>query len=94
MVDEVIVFKVLYQEFFVDFIVDSELVDKFIIVLFVGSRKQEIKDNLFDMIWVVLVFFGYQFVLVVVLGIFLEYYVKFVKGMELVVIFDWIYCLF
>ena len=49
-VDEVTAFKASHQESFADFIADSELADKPIIALLAGSRKQEIKDNLPDMI--------------------------------------------
>ena len=49
-VDEVTAFKASRQESFADFIADSELADKPIIALLAGSRKQEIKDNLPDMI--------------------------------------------
>lgn len=87
-VDEVTAFKASRQESFADFIGDSELADKPIIALLAGSRKQEIKDNLPDMIRAASVFPGYQLVLAAAPGISPEYYAKFVKGTELAVIFD------
>lgn len=87
-VDEVTAFKASHQESFADFIADSELADKPIIALLAGSRKQEIKDNLPDMIRAASAFPGYQLVLAVAPGISPEYYAKFVKGTELAVIFD------
>ena len=87
-VDEVTAFKASHQESFADFIADSELADKPIIALLAGSRKQEIKDNLPDMIRAASAFPGYQLVLVAAPGISPEYYAKFVKGTELAVIFD------
>lgn len=87
-VDEVTAFKASHQESFADFIADSELADKPIIALLAGSRKQEIKDNLPDMIRAASAFPGYQLVLTAAPGISPEYYAKFVKGTELAVIFD------
>lgn len=87
-VDEVTAFKASRQESFADFIADSELADKPIIALLAGSRKQEIKDNLPDMIRAASTFPGYQLVLAAAPGISPEYYAKFVKGTELAVIFD------
>ena len=87
-VDEVTAFKASHQESFADFIADSELADKPIIALLAGSRKQEIKDNLPDMIRAASGFPGYQLVLAAAPGISPEYYAKFVKGTELAVIFD------
>ena len=87
-VDEVTAFKASHQESFADFIADSELADKPIIALLAGSRKQEIKDNLPDMIRAASAFPGYQLVLAAAPGISPEYYAKFVKGTELAVIFD------
>ena len=87
-VDEVTAFKASHQESFADFIADSELADKPIIALLAGSRKQEIKDNLPDMIRAASAFPGYQLVLAAAPCISPEYYAKFVKGTELAVIFD------
>ena len=87
-VDEVTAFKASHQESFADFIADSELADKPIIALLAGSRKQEIKDNLPDMIRAASAFAGYQLVLAAAAGISPEYYAIFVIGTEVAVIFD------
>ncbi|UVS01346.1 lipid-A-disaccharide synthase [Bacteroides fragilis] len=86
-VDEVTVFKAANPETFADFISDNELADKPIIALLAGSRKQEIKDNLPDMIRATSAFPDYQLVLVAAPGISPEYYAEFVKGTNLQVIF-------
>lgn len=86
-VDEVTAFKAANPETFADFISDNELADKPIIALLAGSRKQEIKDNLPDMIRVASAFPDYQLVLAAAPGISPEYYAEFVKGTNLQVIF-------
>lgn len=86
-VDEVTAFKVANPETFADFISDNELADKPIIALLAGSRKQEIKDNLPDMIRAASAFPDYQLVLAAAPGISPEYYAEFVKGTNLQVIF-------
>lgn len=86
-VDEVTAFKAANPETFADFISDNELADKPIIALLAGSRKQEIKDNLPDMIRAASAFPDYQLVLAAAPGISPEYYSEFVKGTNLQVIF-------
>lgn len=86
-VDEVTAFKAANPETFADFISDNELADKPIIALLAGSRKQEIKDNLPDMIQAASAFPDYQLVLAAAPGISPEYYAEFVKGTNLQVIF-------
>ena len=86
-VDEVTAFKATNAETFADFISDNELADKPIIALLAGSRKQEIKDNLPDMIRAASAFPDYQLVLAAAPGISPEYYAEFVKGTNLQVIF-------
>ena len=86
-VDEVTAFKAANPETFADFISDNELADKPIIALLAGSRKQEIKDNLPDMIRAASAFSDYQLVLAAAPGISPEYYAEFVKGTNLQVIF-------
>lgn len=90
-VDEVTAFKAANPETFADFISDNELADKPIIALLAGSRKQEIKDNLPDMIRAASAFSDYQLVLAAAPGISPEYYAEFVKGTNLQVIFGWTY---
>lgn len=92
-VDEVTAFKAANPETFADFISDNELADKPIIALLAGSRKQEIKDNLPDMIRAASAFPDYQLVLAAAPGISPEYYAEFVKGTNLQVIFGRTYCL-
>ncbi|MBW9279062.1 lipid-A-disaccharide synthase [Bacteroides fragilis] len=86
-VDEVTAFKAANPETFADFISDNELADKPIIALLAGSRKQEIKDNLPDMIRAASAFPDHQLVLAAAPGISPEYYAEFVKGTNLQVIF-------
>ena len=86
-VDEVTAFKAANPETFADFISDNELADKPIIALLAGSRKQEIKDNLPDMIRAASAFSDYQLVLAAAPGISPGYYAAFVKGTNLQVIF-------
>ena len=86
-VDEVTAFKAANPETFADFISDNELADKPIIALLAGSRKQEIKDNLPDMIRAASAFPDCQLVLAAAPGISPEYYAEFVKGTNLQVIF-------
>ena len=86
-VDEVTAFKAANPETFADFISYNELADKPIIALLAGSRKQEIKDNLPDMIRAASAFPDYQLVLAAAPGISPEYYAEFVKGTNLQVIF-------
>ena len=86
-VDEVTAFKATNPETFADFISDNELADKPIIALLAGSRKQEIKDNLPDMIRAASAFPDYQLVLAAAPGISPEYSAEFVKGTNLQVIF-------
>ena len=86
-VDEVTAFKAANPETFADFISDNELADKPIIALLAGSRKQENKDNLPDMIRAASAFPDYQLVLAAAPGISPEYYAEFVKGTNLQVIF-------
>ena len=90
-VDEVTAFKAANPETFADFISDNELADKPIIALLAGSRKQEIKDNLPDMIRAASAFSDYQLVLAAAPGISPEYYAEFVKGTNLLVIFGLTY---
>ena len=87
-VDEVTAFKASHQESFADFIADSELADKPIIALLAGSRKQEIKDNLPDMIRAASAFPGYQLVLAAAPGISPEYYKEYVGNSDVKIIFN------
>lgn len=55
-VDVVDVYCKEYLDGFLEFVVDNGLFEKFVIVLLVGSWKQEIKDNLLMMLEVVVLF--------------------------------------
>ena len=82
-VDAVDAFQKAHAESFDDFIKDNGLSDKPIIALLAGSRKQEIKDNLPDMLEAAKPFVGaYQLVLAGAPGIDPAYYEKYV-GQEI-----------
>ena len=90
-VDEVTAFKASHQESFADFIADSELADKPIIALLAGSRKQEIKDNLPDMIRAASAFPEYQLVLAGAPGISPDYYHEYVGDAKVKILFGQTY---
>ena len=78
-VDAVDAFQKAHAESFDDFIKDNGLSNKPIIALLAGSRKQEIKDNLPDMLEAAKPFVGeYQLVLAGAPGIDPAYYEKYV----------------
>ena len=60
------------------FIAENQLEDKPVIALLAGSRKQEIKDNLPDMLKAASAFSDYQLVLAGAPAIAPEYYKKYV----------------
>lgn len=86
--DEVTAFRASHAETFEEFVEDTELSSKPIIALLAGSRKQEIKDNLPDMIRAAATYPDYQFILAAAPGISPEYYKEFVKGNDLTVVFN------
>lgn len=86
--DEVTAFRASQAETFEEFVEDTGLSSKPIIALLAGSRKQEIKDNLPDMIRAAAAFPDYQFILAAAPGISPEYYKEFVKGSDLIVVFN------
>ena len=82
-VDAVDAFQKTHPELFEDFTKDNGLSNKPIIALLAGSRKQEIKDNLPDMLEAAKPFVGeYQLVLAGAPGIDPKYYEKYV-GQEI-----------
>ena len=82
-VDAVDAFQKTHPELFEDFTKDNGLSNKPIIALLAGSRKQEIKDNLPDMLEAAKPFVGeYQLVLAGAPGIDPNYYEKYV-GQEI-----------
>lgn len=72
--DEVEAFRKGYSESKTDFLRENELSSKPIIALLAGSRKQEIKDNLPDMIKAASIFNDYQLVIAGAPGITRDYY--------------------
>lgn len=78
-VDSVDAFKKDYVESFVDFTSKNKLENKPIIALLAGSRKQEIHDNLPNMIDAVSTMKDYQFVIAGAPSIESEYYADYVK---------------
>lgn len=90
-VDEVTAFRAEYPETFSDFTRDNGLSGKPIIALLAGSRKQEIKDNLPDMLRAASTFTGHQLVLAGAPGIAPEYYEKYIGEAEVEVVFGQTY---
>lgn len=89
--DEVSAFRAEHAETFSDFIRDNGLEDKPVIALLAGSRKQEIKDNLPDMLRAASAFAGYQLVLAGAPGITPDYYKKYVGDVQVKIIFGQTY---
>lgn len=89
--DEVSAFRAEHPETFSDFIRDNGLEDKPVIALLAGSRKQEIKDNLPDMLRAASAFAGYQLVLAGAPGIAPEYYKKYVGDAKVTILFGQTY---
>lgn len=89
--DEVSAFRAEHAETFSDFIRDNGLEDKPVIALLAGSRKQEIKDNLPDMLRAASAFAGYQLVLAGAPGIAPDYYKKYVGDVRVKIIFGQTY---
>jgi len=86
-VEEVMTYLSGHPESFDVFAEDNLLSDYPVIALLAGSRKQEIKDNLPDMIRAVSAFPKYQAVLAGAPGIEPEYYNRFLKGNQVKVVF-------
>lgn len=89
--DEVSAFRAEHPETFTGFIRDNGLEDKPVIALLAGSRKQEIKDNLPDMLRAASAFAGYQLVLAGAPGIAPEYYKKYVGEAKVTILFGQTY---
>lgn len=90
-VDEVTAYKESNPKDFDKFIVDNQLENKPVIALLAGSRKQEIKDNLPDMLKAASAFPDYQLVLAGAPGIAPEYYDKYVGQSRVKIIFGQTY---
>ena len=92
-VDAVDAFKKNQNETLYEFVSANQLEEKPIIALLAGSRKQEIKDNLPDMLEAVKPFAGeYQFVLAGAPGIDPDYYQNYIrKDVPLKIVFGQTY---
>ena len=87
-VDEVAAYQAAHPKNKEHFIAENQLEDKTIIALLAGSRKQEIKDNLPDMIRAAASFPDYQLVLAGAPGISPEYYKEYVGNSDVKIIFN------
>ncbi len=90
-VDAVDNFKANNAEDFQSFVQGNHLSDKPVIALLAGSRKQEIKDNLPDMLKAASDFSEYQLVLAGAPGISPEYYRNFIKDHDVKIVFGQTY---
>ncbi len=89
--DEVEAFRKTYAEDKETFLKKNSLPDKPIIALLAGSRKQEIKDNLPDMIRAASSFPDYQLVLAGAPGIDPSYYNRYIGDADVRVVFGQTY---
>lgn len=89
--DEVVAFRASYKETRQGFFERNGLQAKPVIALLAGSRKQEIKDNLPDMIRAASSFGGYQLVLAGAPGIDADYYRAYIGDADVKVIFGQTY---
>ena len=76
------------EEAFEDFVRADGRPSKPVIAILAGSRKQEIKDNLPDMLRAASAFTGYQLVLAGAPGIAPEYYEQYMGGADVKIIFN------
>ncbi len=89
--DEVALYNTQHQESREEFIQKNCLDNKPIIALLAGSRRQEIKDNLPDMIQAASTFTEYQLVLAGAPGIAPDYYKKYIGKADVKIIFNQTY---
>ena len=90
-VDEVTLFRAEHPETFDNFVRENNLDSKPIIALLAGSRKQEIKDNLPDMIRAASAFPEYQLVLAGAPGISPGYYHEYIGDAKVKILFGQTY---
>ena len=90
-VDEVTLFRAEHPETFDGFVRENNLDSKPIIALLAGSRKQEIKDNLPDMLRAASAFPEYQLVLAGAPGISPDYYHEYVGDAKVNILFGQTY---
>ena len=86
--DEVVAFCSSHSGVLEEFVKSNGLSSKPIIALLAGSRKQEITDNLPDMLRAASAFPDYQLVLAGAPGISPEYYRKYVGGVSVKIVFN------
>lgn len=86
-VDEIALFKTEHAESFQAFASDNALSDKPLIALLAGSRKQEIKDNLPDMLRAATAFPDHQVVVAGAPGITTEYYRRYIGNTDVKILF-------
>ena len=89
--DEVTAYQEANPKNFQEFITDNNLEDKPIIALLAGSRKQEIKDNLPDMLKAVSAFPNYQIVWAGAPSISPEYYKQYIGQAKVKIVFEQTY---
>lgn len=89
--DEVTAYQEANPKKLQEFITDNNLEDKPIIALLAGSRKQEIKDNLPDMLKAVSAFPNYQVVLAGAPNISPEYYKQYIGQAKVKIVFEQTY---
>jgi len=90
-VDEVEEFCENNQETMAEFTCATNLDSKPILALLAGSRKQEIKDNLPDMLRAASSFSNYQLVIAGAPGISLDYYKRYIGDMKVNILFGQTY---
>lgn len=89
--DEVTAFRASYSGTFEEFAQANGLSDQPIIALLAGSRKQEIKDNLPDMLRAAAAFPDYQLVLAGAPGISPDYYKQYMGEADVKLVFNQTY---
>jgi lipid-A-disaccharide synthase len=89
--EEVTIYRSTHQESFETFAADNHLSGRPIIALLAGSRRQEIKDNLPDMLQTASSFADYETVLAGAPGIDATYYENFIKGSGVRIVYDQTY---
>lgn len=90
-VDEVTAYRAQHPETYDDFIRANHLPAKPVIALLAGSRKQEIKDNLPDMLRAASAFPEYQLILAGAPGISPDYYRQFIGDTNVTILFGQTY---
>ncbi|WP_294629610.1 lipid-A-disaccharide synthase [uncultured Bacteroides sp.] len=90
-VDEVAAWQEANPEDLTGFVTENQLENKPIIALLAGSRKQEIKDNLPDMLKAASAFPAYQLVLAGAPSIAPEYYKQYIGDVKVKIVFNQTY---